>query len=150
MIAFFGILDTMQFIRAPISTICVGQACSAAALLLAPGGPGRRLAQPNPRELIHQHHGGAQAQSSDLEIQIRESVELRDRMVDVLVERTGQSRERILADIDRDFILRGSDAVVYGLIYDVISTRELRPAPALAAPGYSRPVAPREPAEVSA
>jgi ATP-dependent Clp protease protease subunit len=150
MIAFFGILDTMQFIRAPISTICVGQACSAAAVLLAAGGPGRRLALPNARVLIHQPHGGAQGQSSDLEIQIRETVELRDRMVDVLVERTGQSRERILADIDRDYILRGSDAVEYGLIDDVISTRELRPAPALAAPGYSRPVAPREPAEVSA
>jgi ATP-dependent Clp protease protease subunit len=150
MIAFFGILDTMQFIRAPISTICVGQAASAAAVLLAAGSPGRRLALPNARVLIHQPHGGAQGQSTDLEIQIREAVELRDRMVEVLVERTGQSRDRILADIDRDYILRGSDAVEYGLIDDVISTRELRPAPAIAAPGYARPAGPRAPAEVPA
>ncbi len=132
MIALFAIHDTMQFVHAPISTICVGQAASAAAVLLAAGTPGRRLALPNARVLIHQPHGGAQGQSTDLEIQIRETVELRDRMVDILVTATGQPRERILRDIDRDFILRGDDAVAYGLVDEVITHRELRPVPALA------------------
>jgi len=132
MIALFAIHDTMQFIHAPISTICVGQAASAAAVLLAAGTPGRRLALPNARVLIHQPHGGAQGQSTDLEIQIRETVELRDRMVDILVTATGQPRERILRDIDRDYILRGDDAVAYGLVDEVISHRELRSIPALA------------------
>jgi ATP-dependent Clp protease protease subunit len=79
--------------------------------------------------LIHQPHGGAQGQSTDIEIQVREMVEMRDRMVDVLVKATGQTRERIMADIDRDHILRGTDAVAYGLVDDVISTRELRAVP---------------------
>ncbi|MFN8039417.1 MAG: ATP-dependent Clp protease proteolytic subunit [Acidimicrobiales bacterium] len=132
MIALFAIHDTMQFVHAPISTICVGQAASAAAVLLAAGTPGRRLALPNARVLIHQPHGGAQGQSTDLEIQIRETVELRDRMVDILATATGQPRERILRDIDRDYILRGEDAVAYGLVDEVISHRELRSIPALA------------------
>lgn len=90
MIALFAIHDTMQFVHTPISTICVGQAASAAAVLLAAGTPGRRLALPNAHVLIHQPHGGAQGQSTDLEIQIRETVELRDRMVDILVTATGR------------------------------------------------------------
>jgi ATP-dependent Clp protease protease subunit len=85
-----------------------------------------RATLPNARVLIHQPHGGAQGQSTDIEIQVREMVELRDRMVDVLVRATGQARERIVADIDRDHILRGDAAVAYGLVDDVISTRELR------------------------
>jgi ATP-dependent Clp protease protease subunit len=136
MVALFGIFDTMQYVRAPIATICVGQAASAAAVLLAAGTPGRRMALPNARVLIHQPHGGAQGQSTDLEIQIRETVEMRDRMVDILVEATGQTRERILTDIDRDYILRGEAAVEYGLIDHVITSRELRPVPAVVAPGY--------------
>src|SRR5215468_4081924 len=123
MIALFAIHDTMQFIHAPISTICVGQAASAAAVLLAAGTPGRRLALPNARVLIHQPHGGAQGQSVDLEIQIRETVELRNRMVDVLARATGQPRDRILQDIDRDYILRGDDAVEYGLVDEIIENR---------------------------
>jgi len=132
MIALFAIHDTMQFVNAPISTICVGQAASAAAVLLAAGAPGRRLALPNARVLIHQPHGGAQGQSVDLEIQIRETVELRNRMVDVLANATGQPRERILSDIDRDYILRGEDAVKYGLVDEIIETRVLRPVAAIA------------------
>ncbi|MBI2704467.1 MAG: ATP-dependent Clp protease proteolytic subunit [Actinobacteria bacterium] len=132
MIALFAIHDTMQFIHAPISTICVGQAASAAAVLLAAGTPGRRLALPNARVLIHQPHGGAQGQSVDLEIQIRETVELRNRMVGVLAHATGQPRERILADIDRDYILRGEDAVNYGLVDEIIETRVLRPVAGIA------------------
>ena len=126
MTAFFAIHDTMQFLRPPVATMCVGQAASAAAVLLAAGEPGMRATLPNARVLIHQPHGGAQGQSTDIEIQVREMVEMRDRMVEILVRATGQSRDRIVADIDRDHILRGPDAVAYGLVDDVISTRELR------------------------
>lgn len=127
MIGLFAIHDTMQFVSAPISTICVGQAASAAAVLLAAGAPGRRYALPNARVLIHQPHGGAQGQSTDLEIQIRETVEMRNRMVEILVDATGQTRERILTDIDRDYIVRGGDAVGYGLVDEIISARAPRP-----------------------
>ena len=130
MTALFAIHDTMRFLRSPVSTMCVGQAASAAAVLLAAGEPGMRYTLPNSRVLIHQPHGGAQGQSTDIEIQVREMVELRDRMVEVLVRSTGQTRERILADIDRDHILRGQAAVDYGLVDDVLDTRELRAVPA--------------------
>jgi ATP-dependent Clp protease, protease subunit len=123
MTALFAIYDTMQFVGPDVSTICVGQAASAAAVLLAAGAPGKRYTLPNARVLIHQPHGGAQGQSVDIEIQVREMVAMRERMVDVLVERTGQTRDRIVADIDRDFILRGDDAVAYGLVDDVITAR---------------------------
>ncbi len=79
--------------------------------------------------LVHQPHGGAQGQSTDIEIQVREMVDMRDRMVDILTERTGQERERIVADMDRDFILRGDDAVAYGLVDEVISGRRLHAVP---------------------
>ena len=127
--AFFGILDTMRFLRSPVSTMCVGQAASAAAVLLAAGEPGMRHALPNARVLLHQPHGGAQGQSTDIEIQVREMIEVRERMVDVLVQATGQDRARIVADIDRDFILRGDDAVAYGVIDSVLVERNLRPVP---------------------
>lgn len=126
MTAFFAIHDTMQFLRSPVSTMCVGQAASAAAVLLAAGEPGMRFTLPNSRVLIHQPHGGAQGQSTDIEIQVREMVEMRDRMVDILVRATGQDRDQVVRDIDRDHILRGADAVAYGLVDDVIATRELR------------------------
>jgi ATP-dependent Clp protease protease subunit len=129
MTAYFAIHDTMQFLHAPVSTMCVGQAASAAAVLLAAGTPGMRFTLPNARVLIHQPHGGAQGQSTDLEIQVREMVEMRDRMVDVLVQATGQTRERITADIDRDHILRGQDAVDYGLVDEVLTSRKLRIVP---------------------
>ena len=92
MTALFAIHDTMQFLRSPVSTMCVGQAASAAAVLLAAGAPGQRFTLPNARVLIHQPHGGAQGQSTDIEIQVREMVEMRDRMVDVLVRATGQTQ----------------------------------------------------------
>ncbi len=91
-------------------TICVGQAASAAAVLLAAGAPGKRHALPNARVLVHQPHGGAQGQSVDMEIAVAEMVEMRRRMVDILVDATGQSAERIATDMDRDFILRGDRA----------------------------------------
>ena len=126
MTAFFAIHDTMQFLASPVSTLCVGQAASAAAVLLAAGEPGLRYTLPNARVLIHQPHGGAQGQSTDIEIQVREMVEMRDRMVDILVAATGRERDQLVRDIDRDHILRGADAVAYGLVDDVITSRQLR------------------------
>ena len=132
MVGLFAIHDTMAFLRAPIATTCVGQAASAAAVLLAAGTPGMRSALPNARVLIHQPHGGAQGQSVDLEIQVRETIEMRERMVDILATATGQTRERIITDIDRDYIVRGQDAVDYGLVDEIISARQLRPITAIA------------------
>jgi ATP-dependent Clp protease protease subunit len=123
--ALFGIHDTMQYVAPDVATICVGQAASAAAVLLAAGAPGKRYALPNARVLIHQPHGGAQGQSTDLELQIAEVVEMRRRMVEILVRATGQTTERITADIDRDYIVRGDDAVRYGLVDHIIDRREL-------------------------
>ena len=134
MTALFAVYDAMQFMGPPVHTVCVGQACSAAAVLLAAGAEGHRSALPNARILIHQPHGGAQGQSSDMEIAVREMVTMRERMVDILTERTGQPRERIEADIDRDYILRGEEAVAYGLVDEVIAHRKPRPVP-----GFHRP-----------
>ena len=114
-----------------VATTCVGQAASAAAVLLAAGARGQRTALPNARVLIHQPHGGAQGQSVDLEIQVRETVEMRERMVTILAEATGQTRERIIADIDRDHILRGEAAVQYGLVDEIVTRREIVPVEAL-------------------
>ena len=131
MVGLFAIHDTMQFLSCDVATLCVGQAASAAAILLAAGAPGKRSTLPNARVLIHQPHGGVEGQSSDLERAVREIVEMRRRMVSILVERTGQSEERIMVDIDRDTILRGEDAVAYGLVDQIIDRRMLTPVPAL-------------------
>jgi len=135
----FGIYDTMQYIQPDVSTICVGQAASWAAVLLASGTPGKRLTLPNARVLIHQPHGGAQGQTTDMEIQLEEMRLARLRIEELLAEHTGQTIERISADIERDYILRGEDAVHYGLVDQVISNREsveASSAPAAVAPGY--------------
>jgi ATP-dependent Clp protease protease subunit len=123
--AMFAIYDTMQYVRAPVATICSGLAASAASVILAGGSPGRRSALPNARILIHQPHGGAQGQSVDIEIQAREMVFLRQRMYEILAEHTGQPIERIERDTDRDYILSAEDAVTYGLIDGVVTTRKL-------------------------
>lgn len=133
MVGLFAILDTMRFVGCDVSTICVGQAASAAAVLLAAGAPGKRFALPNARVLIHQPHGGAQGQTTDMEIQLAEMVEMRRRMVDVLADATGQPAARITADIDRDYIVRGDAAVAYGLIDSVIDRRQLAPLAAATA-----------------
>ncbi len=138
MVALFGILDTMRFIEAPVSTICIGQAASAAAVVLAAGEKGRRFVLPNSRVLLHQPHGGAQGQSSDIEIQVREMVEMRERMVEILAGATGRTTEDLNRDLDRDFILRGQDAVDYGVVDEILQER---PAPRPV--GIARP----EPAE---
>jgi ATP-dependent Clp protease, protease subunit len=133
MTGLFAIHDTMQYIGPDVATICVGQACSAAAVLLAAGAPGKRSALPNARVLIHQPHGGAQGQSVDMELAVREMVEMRDRMVDILVAATGQQRDKIVADIDRDYTVRGADAVAYGLVDHIIDRRQLATPTVIAA-----------------
>ena len=130
----FAIHDTMRYINPDVATICVGQAASAAAVLLAAGTPGKRYALPNARVLIHQPHGGAQGQSTDMELAVAEMVEMRRRMVEILVAATGQTAERITADIDRDYIVRGDQALAYGLVDHVIDRRQLpNPTKAIAA-----------------
>jgi ATP-dependent Clp protease, protease subunit len=141
MTALFAVYDAMQFLGPPVHTVCVGQACSAAAVLLAAGADGHRTALPNARILIHQPHGGAQGQSTDMEIQVKEMVTMRERMIDILTERTGQTRERIVTDIDRDYILRGDEAVAYGLVDEVIAHRRPRPVAGFAKPGDEQEVA---------
>lgn len=121
--ALFAIYDTMQYLSCDIATICVGQAASAAAVLLAGGTSGKRAALPNSRVLIHQPHGGVQGQSTDLERAVAEVVEMRRRMIDILALHTRQSVERITADIDRDYIVRGDEAIAYGLVDYVIAKR---------------------------
>ena len=125
MTGLFAIHDTMQFIASDVATICVGQACSAAAVLLAAGAAGKRAVLPNSRVLIHQPHGGAQGQSTDIELAAREMAIMRELMIGILVEHTGQSVERIRTDIDRDYIVRAQEAVAYGLVDEVLEKRRL-------------------------
>jgi len=125
MTGLFAIYDTMEFIASDVSTICVGQACSAAAVLLAAGAPGKRAVLPNSRVLIHQPHGGAQGQSTDIELAAREIGIMRDRMVQILVRHTGQPEARIRLDIDRDYIVRDEEAVAYGLVDEILTKRIL-------------------------
>lgn len=136
----FGIYDTMQIIGPDVSTVCLGMAASGAAMLLAGGAPGKRLALPNARVLIHQPHGGAQGQSVDIENQAREIAFLRGRMEEILAYHTGQTRERIAADTDRDYILGAQDAVAYGLVDEILAPRRALATPALA-PATSAPLA---------
>lgn len=123
----FGIYDTMQYIAPDVATTCVGQAASWAAVLLAGGAPGKRATLPNARVLIHQPHGGAEGQATDMAIQMKEMQHARDRIEEILSFHTGQPRERISADIERDYIVRGEDAVSYGLVDHVVTERRLRP-----------------------
>jgi ATP-dependent Clp protease, protease subunit len=111
-----AIYDTMQFVKPDVSTICVGMAASMGAFLLAAGAKGKRYALPNSRIMIHQPSGGSQGQASDIEIQAREILYLRERINAILAERTGQAVERITKDTDRDNFLSAEDAVSYGLI----------------------------------
>jgi ATP-dependent Clp protease protease subunit len=131
--ATLGIYDTMQLIGPDVSTVCLGMAASGAAVLLAGGAPGKRLALPNSRVLIHQPHGGAQGQSIDIENQAREIAFLRGRMEEILAFHTGQPRERIAADTDRDYILGAEGAVEYGLVDEILQPRRLKVVPGLAA-----------------
>jgi len=124
-IGLFAIYDTMQFIKADVQTICVGQAASAAAVILASGTKGKRFCLPHSRVLIHQPHGGAQGQSVDIEIQAKEIVRMRTILDEILAEKTGQPIERISKDTDRDYILEAYAAKEYGIVDEVLSAREL-------------------------
>ncbi|MBU6271584.1 MAG: ATP-dependent Clp endopeptidase proteolytic subunit ClpP [Betaproteobacteria bacterium] len=115
--------DTMQFIKPDVSTLCMGIAASMGAFLLAAGAKGKRFALPNARIMIHQPSGGAQGQASDIEIQAREILYLRERLNSILAANTGQPLERIARDTDRDNFMSPEDAVSYGLIDKVMSRR---------------------------
>ena len=118
-----AIYDTMQYIKSPVTTICVGQAASMAAILLAGGAPGKRLSLPNSRIMIHQPLGGAQGQATEVEIHAREILKLRDRLNDILVQHTGQSKKKIAADSERDFFMSPEEAAKYGIVDKVIHSR---------------------------
>ncbi len=119
-----AIYDTMEYIKPDISTICMGQAASAAALLLAAGTPGKRLSLPNANILIHQPMGGARGQATDVGIQARQILKIKDRLNDIFVKHTGQSKEKIERDTDRDFYMTAEEAKKYGLIDKVIMRKE--------------------------
>jgi len=131
--ALFAIYDTMQYIKPDVSTICMGQAASAAAVLLLAGSKGKRFALPHSRVLLHQPHGGAQGQAVDIEIQAREMVRYRDLLDQLIAQHTGQALERVAKDTDRDFILTATEAIEYGVIDEVITSRKMPPELAAAA-----------------
>ena len=133
--ALFAIYDTMKFVKPDKSTFCFGQAASAAAVLLAAGTKGKRFALPHARILLHQPYGGAAGQATDIELQAKEILRMRDLLNGMLAEDTGQSIERIEKDTDRDFIMDAIDSKEYGLIDEVITTREMAGAQALPAQG---------------
>jgi ATP-dependent Clp protease protease subunit len=119
-----AIYDTMQFVSCDVATICLGQAASMAAVLLAGGTKGKRMAFPNARMMIHQPLGGAQGQASDMEIQVKEMCRVKQRLNEILVEHTGQPSKVIEKDTDRDFFLTAEEAVKYGLVDQVIARRK--------------------------
>jgi len=121
-----AIYDTMQYIRPKVSTLCMGQAASIAALLLAAGEKGKRYALPHSRILIHQPMGGVQGQASDVGIQAREILRIRDELNEILVKHTHQSFEKIQADTDRDFFMTGLQAKEYGIVDEVVVQRPIR------------------------
>ena len=118
-----AIYDTMQYIRCDVSTMCIGQASSAASLLLMAGAKGKRYALPNSRVMIHQPSGGAQGQATDIEIQAREILYLRGRLNQLYVKHTGQPLDQIERDMERDRFMSGEDAKAYGLIDSVLEKR---------------------------
>jgi ATP-dependent Clp protease protease subunit len=118
-----SIFDTMQFVKPDVSTMCMGMAASMGAFLLAAGAKGKRYALPNSRIMIHQPSGGAQGQASDIEIQAREILKLREALNQILADRTGQSMEKIRADSERDYFMSAGEAKVYGLVDQVIDRR---------------------------
>jgi ATP-dependent Clp protease protease subunit len=128
----FAIYDTMQYIKPDIMTICMGQAASAAAVLLGAGTKGKRFSLPHARILLHQPYGGAGGQAADIEIQAKEIMRLRELLDRILAHHTGQSMEKVSKDTDRDFIMSADEAKEYGLIDEVIVSRELAQVPQVA------------------
>lgn len=120
-----AIYDTMQYIKPDVSTICIGQASSMGALLLAAGAKGKRFALPHSRVMIHQPMGGAQGQATDIEIQTREILVIREKLNQILVHHTGQPMERIVKDTDRNFFMSAEEAREYGLIDEIMVRKDL-------------------------
>jgi ATP-dependent Clp protease, protease subunit len=123
--ALMAIYDTMQYIKPAIQTICIGQAASAAAVLLAAGTKGKRYALPHARILIHQPHGGASGQAVDIEIQAKEITRMRELLDQILAHHTGQPVEKVGTDTDRDFIMSAVEAKEYGIVDEILTNREL-------------------------
>ena len=123
-----AIYDTIQFLKCDVATYCVGQASSMGAVLLAAGAKGKRFALPNARIMIHQPWGGVQGQAADISIQAREILRLRDRINEILAHHTGRKLEEIARDTDRDFFMSAEDAMKYGLVDEVVTSRRDAPA----------------------
>ena len=129
-----AIYDTMQYIRPPVSTICIGQAASMGALLLLAGAKGRRFTLPHSRILIHQPLGGVQGQATDIDIQAREILRMRDRLNEIITLHTGQSMEKVRKDTDRDFFMSAEEARDYGIVDEVFQPKKHLPATGSATP----------------
>ncbi len=125
-----AIYDTMQYIRSPVSTVCIGQAASMGSLLLAAGAKDKRFALPNARVMIHQPSGGAQGQATDIEIQAREILTLRKRLNQIYVHHTGQDLEEIERKLERDTYMSAEEARVFGIVDQVVDSRPIVPDPA--------------------
>jgi ATP-dependent Clp protease protease subunit len=137
MTTLFAIYDTMQYIKPDVSTIVMGQAASAAAVLALSGTKGKRYALPHARILLHQPYGGAEGQAVDIEIQAKEIVRNRELMNEIIARHTGQPLEKVSKDTDRDFIMTADQAVEYGAVDEIITSRKIRPELALATAGGS-------------
>jgi ATP-dependent Clp protease, protease subunit len=124
--ALFAIYDTMQYIKPDVSTLCMGQAASAAAVLLGAGTKGKRYALPHARILIHQPHGQAGGQAVDIEIQAKEILRYRRLLDELLAHHTGQTLEKVSKDTDRDFIMTADEAKAYGIVDEIIATRKVQ------------------------
>jgi len=124
--ALFAIYDTMEYIKPDVSTLCMGQAASAAAVLLSAGTRGKRYTLPHARILIHQPHGQAGGQAVDIEIQAKEILRYRRLLDELLAKHTGQTLEKVSKDTDRDFIMTAEEAKAYGIVDEIITTREAR------------------------
>jgi ATP-dependent Clp protease protease subunit len=126
--AMLAVYDTMQFVRSPVATTCIGQAGSSAAVLLAAGEPGQRMVLPHSRIVLHQPSGGGQGTLPDLAVQAKEIVRLRSQMEQILVRHTGQDLVRLREDTDRDLVLAGAEAVAYGVADAVLDSRKALPS----------------------
>ncbi|HEY7660010.1 MAG TPA: ATP-dependent Clp protease proteolytic subunit [Actinomycetota bacterium] len=135
--ALFAIYDTMQYIKPDVSTIVMGQAASAAAVLVLAGTKGKRYALPHSRILLHQPHGGAQGQAVDIEIQAKEITRYRKLLEELIASHTGQPLDKVARDTDRDYILTAEEALEYGVVDEVITSRKIRPELAAAAASTS-------------
>jgi ATP-dependent Clp protease protease subunit len=126
MTSLMAIYDTMNFIKPDVATYCMGQAASAAAVLLAAGANGKRFALPHSRVMLHQPHGGVEGQATDIEIQAREFLRVKEEMNQMLADHTGQPLEKVRSDTDRDFWMTAAEAKVYGVVDEVLTARKLR------------------------